>query len=376
MRIFIISETLTAGGAEWFSLRLANALQENGNEIFFFVLRPDLINDKLKNKFPQLSLVTLPLNQMKWLVQLDRVVKKLTGKYQLVEWANVKLVKRYIKQYHPDVIHGHLIESDLVAVKANTGDYAHNVTTVHGDYIGALKADERKNEIQLLLNKLSGVAVISDEQKRILVEYAPVIIPKLKKIYNGYPLPAKGFNEPDNAVFTFGMVARGVPQKGWKPLIEAFSMMEDNNIQLLLYGESDYLDTLKKECKDERIVFAGFTDDPLQAISKMHVGLLPSYFTSESLPTTVIEYLALEKPVIATNVGEVKNMIKDEQGNDAGILIDEIDDVKMIQPLYQAMKKMLEDKAFYQTKKSFCKAAFQKFSMEKCIDSYMQLYKN
>lgn len=375
MRIFIISETLTAGGAEWFSLRLAQALQQKGNEVFFFVLRADLINPALQNKFPEVKIITLPLIKTKRLVQLDRVVKKLTGKYLLIENANIKLLKKYIAASPPDVIHGHLIESDLVAVKANKNPDAHNVTTIHGDYIGNLKEEDRKKEIRFLLKNLTGIAVITEEQKRILTHYFPECSNKILKIYNGYPFPQKKYKQPDETFFYFGMIARGIPEKGWKPLIEAFSRLESKKVKLLLYGESDYLTQLKKTNRDVRIEFKGFTDDPLNAISNMHVGLLPSYFTSESLPTTVIEYLALEKPVIATNVGEVRQMIAVSENDNAGIIIDEIDEKKMVQPLYKAMKKMLEDHTFYQTKKANCKAAFEKFSMDKCVDAYIRLYK-
>lgn len=374
MKIFIISETLTAGGAEWFSLRLANALQEKGNQVYFFVLRPDKIIDQLKNKFPQLTIITLPETPIRWLVQIDRVVKKLTGKYRLVEWANVKMLNRYVKEFSPDVIHGHLIESDLVAIKANNAKEAHNVTTIHGDYIAAIKNNLRLSEINLLLNKLNAIAIISDEQQKIISTYAPHASSKLRKIYNGYPLPNKTFDQPDDSLFCFGMIARAIPEKGWKQLIEAFSMIENEHIRLILFGEGAYLDELKNQNKDSRIIFAGFSDDPLKSISTLHVGLLPSYYDSESLPTTIIEYLALEKPVIATNVGEVKNMLKDEHGNDAGILLQETNPEKMVKPLHEALKKMLDDKAFYQSKKTICKAAFEKFSMEKCIEAYMQLY--
>lgn len=36
------------------------------------------------------------------------------------------------------------------------------------------------------------------------------------------------------------------------------------------------------------------------------VAILPSYFISESLPNSIIEYLAYDKPVISTNIGEIQ----------------------------------------------------------------------
>lgn len=375
MTIFIVSETLTTGGAEWFCLRLARALKAKGNDVYCFVLRPDIVNDKMKDLFQDLTIFSLPLFRIKLLVQLDRIVKKITGKYALVENANIRFLKKYIAKYAPDVVHGHLIESDLVAVKANDRAASRNVATVHGDYIGAIKENQRVREIRYLLKRLSGIAVITDEQQIILKNYYPACASKLVKIYNGYPMPDKIFVQPDDSVFYFGMVARAVVDKGWKPLIKAFSMIQDPNIRLILYGEGDYLDKLESENKDERIIFAGFTNDPLTAISKIHVGVLPSYCISESLPTTIIEYLAMEKPVVVTNVGEVKKMIEADNGESAGILIHELDKDKMVQPLHEAMITLLKNKELYLQKKRACKFAFEKFSMDQCIDSYLQLYK-
>lgn len=376
MKIFIVSETLSTGGAEWFSLRLADEFRKRGNEVFFFVLRPDLINDGLREKFNEIPIISLPIKWIKFLVNLDRVVKKVMGRYLLVEKANVNLLKKYIKIYRPDVVHGHLIESDLVAVKANSSADAHNITTVHGDYNRAINEGKRKKEIRFLLERLSKIAVITEVQRDTLQQYYPACASKMTMIYNGYPIKKRDFDDPDDSVFCFGMIARSIPEKGWQVLIDAFILIEERNVKLLLYGEGKHLDELKKLYTDDRIIFAGLTNDPLKAISKMHVGILPSYILSESLPTTIIEYLAMQKPVIATNVGEVKKMIMDEEGNFAGVLIDTIDKEKMVLPLYEAMVKMLHDSNFYNQKKSYCKAAFEKFSMEKCVRAYEKIYEN
>ncbi|HTN47120.1 MAG TPA: glycosyltransferase family 4 protein [Flavipsychrobacter sp.] len=377
MKIFIIAETLTTGGAEWFSLRLAKALTDHGHDVSFFVMRPDMINDRIARKFAEIELITLPLAWTRLLVQGDRVWNKIFGKKWLVEAGNARLIRNYYRRKGADAIHSHLIEADLVALSSNLGEQVQLVTTVHGDYTSALKQNKRQREIRKLMHGLSHIAVISEEQRSILSDSFPDVADKISKIYNGYPPPetARHTIGKTHSVFVFGMIARAIPEKGWKPLIRAFSRISDKNVRLVLYGEGAYLDNLKSENDDERIEFAGFSDDPLAAIGKMDVGLLPSYLKAESLPTTVIEYLAMKKPVIVTNVGEMKNMIKDDRNESAGIVIDELDETAMVPLLYEAMMKLSGDKQFYEEKALCAERAFEKFSMNKCVQAYEKLYR-
>mgnify|MGYP000157891154 CR=1 FL=1 len=103
MKLFVLSETLTTGGAEWFSLRLAAALMKKGHSVYFFVLRPDIINERIVQKFPQIKILTLPLWRIKLLVQVDRVVKKLLGKNIFVDGGSV-LINSLLKEHCIDQI--------------------------------------------------------------------------------------------------------------------------------------------------------------------------------------------------------------------------------------------------------------------------------
>lgn len=375
MKLFLISETLTTGGAEWFSLRLANALMQKGHTVYFFVMRADIVNERIVQKFPNIKIIMLPRWWIKLLANADRVIKKISGKNRLVELANARLITHYGKKVNPDALHGHLIEADLVAVRVAKKISCTTVTTVHGDYNIALQQQKRIPEITFLMNQLNHVAVISDLQQQLLSNWFPKQANKISKVYNGYPFKEALYGEPDNNTFTFGMIARGIPDKGWEPLIIAFKRLQAPHARLLIYGESDYLLQLKAVNDDARIRFMGFTNEPLRAIAKLHVGMLPSY--EDSLPTSVIEYLALQKPVIATNVGEIKNMLHIESRDQyAGTVLDFINKEALIDPLYEAMYQMMTDTSYYLQAKANCHDAFAKFSMDTCIESYENLYRN
>jgi glycosyltransferase involved in cell wall biosynthesis len=380
MKILIISDALVSGGAEWFSLRQWEALTQKGHETEFYVLRPDTVEKRITDNFPGFSYVSLPVWLVFLLVQMDRVINKVFGNPVLLDKANGFRLKRYIKELNPDILHSHLLNTDEVVMNANARTLVPHTTTIHGDYIRYIKTGNKPKikKAEKLLRYLSEIILISDEQIQIMEQHYPWAMNKTAKIYNGYPVP-EGFQQQKHnetsKPFSYGLIARGIPEKGWEPAIQAFLSLTISNIILELYGESEYLDGLKKKYVDRRIHFKGFTGNPLESIQHLDVGLLPSYYESESLPTTVIEYLIAKKPTIATDAGEVKKMITDHSsGRIAGIVIGKTSPDQMIPALRAAMLRLYEDKQIYTEAKEACLGAYQQFSMDKCINGYISVY--
>ncbi|MBS1781642.1 MAG: glycosyltransferase family 4 protein [Bacteroidetes bacterium] len=376
MKILMTTETLMTGGAEWFVLRLSDAFIRAGHEVQLFILRPDLIDERMITQFKSVPLFHAPLKLIKNAVRVDRVLQKLVKLQPTVESINKRYLSNVIEAFQPDVLHSHLLPADFTTIQANQSFGKRHVITIHGDHIQYIKKGNRKKiEIsKKVLQIVDEVVLISDEQKRILSKEHPAIATKCTKIYNGYPLPENSRSNHRHENFTFGMIARGIPEKGWEQAIQAFSKIENKETRLIFFGESEYLDSLKLKQKDSRISFAGFTNNPLQAISQMDVGLLPTYYASESLPTTVIEYMALQKPVIATRAGEIAQMMEDDSGQIAGVLISEHTAETITEPLFQAMKHIMEETDFYHKCSENAVQAVVKFSMEQCLSNYLSIY--
>jgi len=378
MKIIIVTETLLAGGAEWFALRLADAMYQAGHDVNLLVIRPDLVDQRLTTQFESLKIVHAAKHKVKLAVWGDRVLHKLTGRSFFLNRVCCKYIENSIRRFAPDVLHSHLLNTDYIVAKANKHTHVRHIVTVHGDYIQYIKQNKKKKIVALnsIINDLDKIAVISDEQLNILERAFPLLKDKFQKVYNGYPIPGIRQAKDRKETFNFGLIARGIPEKGWEPAIKAFQRINDPSVRLILYGEGEHIDYLKAKNSDKRVVFAGFTNNPLEAVAHLDVGLLPSYYDAESLPTTVIEYLALNKPVIATNVGEVNKMIMTAAGDHAGIIIFEKQPEKMVDPLTMAMQRFLNDTDFYNLIASRCTSAFEKFAMPRCIDSYVALYQN
>ena len=135
-----------------------------------------------------------------------------------------------------------------------------------------------------------------------------------------------------------------------------------------------YLDSLRREPVPDGVTFAGFSPDPVEWIERFDVGLLPTEFPHESLPTVVMEYLFCGKPVIATDVGEIGEMLRAPGGGLAGTLLDFDDDQISTNQLAAAMQAYLDDPALRRRHAALAPAAFAKFDMGQCAAAYARLY--
>ena len=299
-----------------------------------------------------------------------------------------------INTMKPDIIHSHLLKVDKIATDAAGKSMTPVVTTIHGDYLQFYNKVQSRIPVPLLnynskakknVSLLKKIVCITDKQIAFFKQnFSTESSDKLTKIYNGYEgaKPAKSTValrdsigiKPDD--FVFGMVSRGIREKGWKEAIEALLQLNDPQAHLVLVGESDYLTALSAEYADHKqIHFIGQSYEPLEWINIFDAGMLPSTYASESLPTVVIEYLFCNKPVIASDAGELKTMLM-KDGMSAGIIVPVSENKIPIIGLANAMKQYITDKACYEIHKRNTGLCFSQFDMDKCIASYLTVYEN
>lgn len=173
---------------------------------------------------------------------------------------------------------------------------------------------------------------------------------------------------------TFGMVARGVADKGWRELITAARRVyaeSEKPIRLVLVGDGPCIQELRRETNEPWIIFTGQQKEPECWVRGFDVGLLPTCLPEESLPNSIIEYLACGKPIIATAIGGIPEMI-----GGAGMLVP-LDHTRRadVSALTVAMQSMLEA-GVRQRFSAAAPAAFAAFSMESCRSTYEDLFRS
>ncbi len=139
-------------------------------------------------------------------------------------------------------------------------------------------------------------------------------------------LPGK--KEEDAGFINAGAVLRVTPIKDVKTMIQAFAFAKKKvpNLKLWIMGPVDEDEKYAKECFDmvenlkvEDVIFTGRID-VRDYLGRMDFTLLTSI--SEGQPLTILESYAAHKPVIATDVGNCRELIYglDDSFGAAGIL--------------------------------------------------------
>ena len=166
-------------------------------------------------------------------------------------------------------------------------------------------------------------------------DFAPEV--KQTLIYNGVDLDAfqaspkevetlrrELFPDASDASILAGVVTRITPEKGIHFLVRAIAELKRKTaIKLLIVGgpyfqkDVDYMDSLKREVADlgveDSVIFTGFLSDTRIVTSLLDIVLVPSIIP-EACPRTIIEAMAVGKPVIATPLGGSKELVTPETG--------------------------------------------------------------
>ena len=128
----------------------------------------------------------------------------------------------------------------------------------------------------------------------------------------------------ESEISLVGVVTRITPEKGIHFLVRAMAELKGKTaIKLLIVGgpyfqkDVDYMDSLKREVADlgveDSVIFTGFLSDTRIIMSLLDIVLVPSIIP-EACPRTIIEAMAVGKPVIATPLGGSKELVTPETG--------------------------------------------------------------
>lgn len=394
MNIILASEVIHPGGAETFILRMAQALRKNGHNVSVFVFYNEMLNRELCRLIaPDVQIIPASIPASGIIRKIDSLLFRMKIDFSLRDIFIRKSLNRLIQQQKTEVIHSHLLKVDKLCLDVAAQHNIPVVNTIHGDYLQFFDKTKKGIPIPLLnytikapynLKRLAATVCISDKQIGFFQQnFAKETHGKISKIYNGYIGTVTeqasvlkqqlGIKESD---FVFGMVSRGIAEKGWQVAIDAFREINNSDAHLVLTGESEYLSSLKEKYQSEtRIHFTGHSDNPINWINIFDAGLLPTTYPSESLPTVIIEYLFCNVPVIASDAGEIMNMTGQGK-NPAGIIVPIEDGKVPAVKIAEAMRAYIVDKQLYAAHKANANNCYEMFDMGKCVDAYTDVYKH
>ncbi|MBD2343415.1 glycosyltransferase family 4 protein [Anabaena subtropica] len=395
MNILISVSDLSIGGAQIFAVRLAIALSQNHSVyIYNHELFQKHNTSRLLQELPHnIKTIYLP-SRLNWLaIKADALLLRFKINAQIRRIIRFLYFRAIIHFYNINIINSHLYPSDQFVVNALKSYKIPIIMTDHGEYRYVIEEKiSTLEEVHKIANRVNGIVYCSRSNEEIFSKYIKEYKPLERIIYYGFFRENKrnitncareNLGIPKSS-FVFGMVARGIPEKGWNEAIQAFksilyvSDVSKKDIHLILVGESDYLCSLKDSLEPRLksvIHFIGYSSEPDYWIDAFNVAMLPTYFFGESLPNSIIEYLSFGKPVIATDIGGIPEMIN-HNGETAGFLVSLSEDGKAdTSILADKMFMYINDSSLLESHSRLAMQAFEKFKMQNCVESYEFFFK-
>jgi glycosyltransferase involved in cell wall biosynthesis len=303
MRILQIIPTLGVGGAERVVSLLARHLHRSGHSV---------------------GVVSLYDPQGTWIeseLRSEGVPLQFLAKRRGFDVRMIPRIARVLDRYRPDVIHTHLYVLKYVLPAVAVSRRCSVVHTVHNL---AEREVERLSRIVHSVAFRAGVVPVAIGDAVAASMLRLYRLPPRHRIPNGIPVsdyaPPSGARAEVRASLgipgdapTFVSVGRLEPQKNTRLLIEAFSSrrLRSRQAHLLLAGDGELRSELEEQARNlgvaDRVRFLGVRPDVPRVLAAADAFVLASRY--EGNPLTVMEAMAAGKPVVATAVGCIPELV-------------------------------------------------------------------
>ena len=268
----------------------------------------------------------------------------------------------YLSRERPDVVH--VLTPDQGAMMLIQSAHAVGIPVVYQEVglpFHPPGFEEVYQRFTSVLPLCAKVAVLSprlaDETNRALPQVAyPSVLPLIShEVRNGAPV-----SKAEQRPVRFGFAARLEYLKGPLQFIEALRLVHATqpNIELRIAGEGsqrqEIVLALQRHGLDHKCRLLGvyITIAERHAfMESIDVFVLPSL--TEGTPNAIIEAMAHQKPVVATNVGGIPDLVSD----DAGILVPPND----VDALTAALGRLANDPQLLQTMGAAARKRYEQF---------------
>ncbi len=314
---------------------------------------------------------------------------KLNGvKIDFISKYNIINILLYYRQNMPDYIHFNLpfptkcmtaILAGIIHSRSKLYVTEHLVPPEYKPYLFI------KFIKKFLYSKLDASITVSNKNKETLIKNFDLPENKIRVIYNCIDIDhIKNYDSEivkelrhkfsiNNSSLVFGTVGRLHKQKGHECLINASKEVIEKipNSLFLFVGQGKLKDQLIRKINDKNISehfrIVGYQENLPEILALIDIFVLPSI--SEGFPFSVLEAMAARKPVIATNVGGIPEIITN---NVNGILVGPMDSDALAKAMILLAK---DEKKRDHFAESGNKKILENFSLEKMISMTKDIYK-
>ncbi|MBC8184489.1 glycosyltransferase family 4 protein [candidate division KSB1 bacterium] len=292
-------------------------------------------------------------------------------------------IRKFIKVNNIKIVHSHGYKSNFYALMATMFTKVQKITTCHLWTEGSFKNRIYEAMDRFWVTRFDKIVTVSDKLKDQVLK-TTVSSNKVTTIYNGIDL--NRFNHPfknsnlrkefniKKSTKVIGTIGRLTEQKGHLFLLESarqilkdfpdtgFLFVGDGHLRQVLQNKIDELDL------HNHVIFTGIRKDIPEILAMIDLFVLPSL--DEGFPMILLEAMAAQKPVIATNVGDVSSVLINRK---TGILIPPDDRTQLI----NAVTELLSDKKLANelAHQGYLKVK-ENYSSQRMAEKYAEIYKD
>lgn len=345
MRVLHVISSLEIGGAQRLLSDLLPIQKQQGIDVSLLVLKSE--DSAFSKKVADAGVPIISLN-----------VKSFRNPFLAFR------VRKIIMQY--DVVHAHLVHALYICSLAARGLETKLVYTEHSTSNNRRGKTYVRPIEKFIYGRYDKLISISQQTQDALQDWLQSNDGRFVVINNGVDTKAFANIHKEVIPKSLIMVSRFASSKDQETVIRAMKELDDDVI-LRLVGDGENLDHCKqvaRECGvEDRVQFLGARADVAELVAESYIGIQSSNW--EGFGLTAVEIMACGKPVIATNVDGLKQVVEG-----AGYLF-EVGDYKSLSKMVVGL---IDNKNQYDSmaEKSIKRA--EVYNIEMTTDKYIKTY--
>ncbi len=365
--LVILHSDPTRGGAERYTVDLANALNTRGHEVTFITTSAATPSPCNQGEGSGFSNNQNPLPDYREREHCATVILAATGFTRTARYHNfLNSLDAHFDRHKYNIIHAMLPIHHCDVYHPHAGMAVESRMSI---FTPRRKAMAQVEQQLLYAPKPPRVLCLSEYVKQSVRKHYPLGASHLPVLFNAVDLERFALGEPkphDDLIAL--MIAQDFERKGLRQTLEALAKIDDKRLKLRVIGKDDpgtYRKLAERLGIADRVQFAGPTTDPAGEYRNADFFILPTRHDPCSL--VVLESLAMGLPVISTRFNGACEIMTD--GKHGFVL----SDPNNIDALSAAMKKMLDEPTRL-SMRAACLELRSSLSYERHLDRLIQIY--
>jgi glycosyltransferase involved in cell wall biosynthesis len=227
----------------------------------------------------------------------------------------------FFKKSKPDVVITSLYSADVLGIFAAWLSRVQKRIIIYHD-VHKMSVTRQFLRKILALNLSHKVIAVSSNVKNFLINYWKIPNNKVEIIFNGIDFQQFELGKKSSSSdLVLGFIGRFVQEKDPKCLLKSLAVLKNRyklEPKMIMVGSGELELSLKEFVNHDNlnnIQFTGWTDDVIEWLKKIDILVVPS--REEGLPLIVLEGLAANKLIVASDIEPMKELISP---GDNGIL--------------------------------------------------------